>query len=314
MNAKPSIAVILPAYNEAATLAATMQAFHAALPEAALWVVDNASTDATAAIAAATLAELGAAGGVIGEARKGKANAVRRAFLEVEADAYLMADADCTYPADRARELLEPVLAGRADMVVGDRHSLGHYASENKRPMHGAGNRLVQLLVNRLFRADLADILSGYRAFSARFVKSYPIVVEGFEIEADVTLHALDKRFRILEIPVEYRDRPPGSASKLDTFRDGARVLWVILQLFRYYRPMLFFGLLAVAMLAFGVAAAIPVFDDWIRFRFVYHVPLAILAASSVVVATVLLAVGLILDGIAHQQRMRYELALLRKR
>jgi hypothetical protein len=171
----------------------------------------------------------------------------------------------------------------------------------------------VQVLVNRLFRARLADILSGYRAFGRRFVKTYPIVVEGFELEADVTLHALDKRFRILEVPVEYRDRPAGSASKLDTWRDGARVLWVILQLFRYYRPMLFFGALSAAMLAFALAAGVPVLWDWMRFHYIYHVPLAILAASSVVVATVLLAVGLILDGIAHQQRMRFELALLRE-
>jgi glycosyltransferase involved in cell wall biosynthesis len=276
-------------------------------------VVDNASTDGTGRIAAEVLATLGAGGGVIAESRKGKANAVRRAFLELEADAYLMADADCTYPAERARDLLAPVLEGRADMVVGDRHTLGHYASENKRPMHGAGNRLVQVLVNRLFRAQLADILSGYRAFGRRFVKTYPIVVEGFELEADVTLHALDKRFRILEVPVEYRDRPAGSASKLDTWRDGARVLWVILQLFRYYRPMLFFGSVSALVLAFALAAGMPVLWDWIRFQYIYHVPLAILAASSVVVATVLLAVGLILDGIAHQQRMRFELALLRE-
>jgi glycosyltransferase involved in cell wall biosynthesis len=312
LNAR-RIVVVLPAYNEAATLAATMAAFHAALPDAELWVVDNASTDGTGRLAAETLAALGAGGGVIVEPRKGKANAVRRAFLELDADAYLMADADCTYPAERAGELLAPVLEGRADMVVGDRHTLGHYASENKRPMHGAGNRLVQVLVNRLFRARLADILSGYRAFGRRFVKTYPIVVEGFELEADVTLHALDKRFRILEVPVEYRDRPAGSASKLDTWRDGARVLWVILQLFRYYRPMLFFGALSAAMLAFALAAGVPVLWDWMRFHYIYHVPLAILAASSVVVATVLLAVGLILDGIAHQQRMRFELALLRE-
>jgi glycosyltransferase involved in cell wall biosynthesis len=308
------IAVVLPAYNEELTLAETMRGFHAALPEAALWVVDNASTDATARIAAQVLAELGAPGGVLSEPRKGKANALRRAFLEIEAEAYLMSDADCTYPADRARDLLAPVLEGRADMVVGDRHSLGHYASENRRPMHGAGNRLVRFLVNSLFHARLADILSGYRAFSRRFVKSYPIVVEGFEIEADMTLHALVKRFRVHEIEVEYQDRPAGSVSKLDTFRDGARVLWVILQLFRYYPPMPFVGSLSAAMLLFGLAAGVPVFDDWLRYRYIYHVPLAILAASSVVVATVLLAVGLILDGIAHQQRMRYEQEMLRAR
>jgi glycosyltransferase involved in cell wall biosynthesis len=308
----PVIAVILPAYNEAITIADTIRDFNEALPEANIWVVDNASADDTARIATEALAALGAAGGVLAEGRKGKANAVRRAFLEIEADVYLMSDSDSTYPASRARELLAPVLSGRADMVVGDRHSLGHYASGNKRPMHGAGNRFVQFLVNALFDAKLTDILSGYRAFSRRFVKHYPIIVEGFEIEADMTLHALDKRFRVLEVPVEYRDRPPGSASKLNTIRDGVRVVWVIVQLFRYYRPMLFFGSLALAMLLFGLLAAVPVFDDWIRFRYIYHVPLAILAASSVVVSTVFLAVGLILDGLAHQVRMRFEQEMLR--
>ncbi len=310
----PIIAVILPAYNEAITLAETLRGFHAALPEAQLWVVDNASTDDTARIARETFAALGARGGVLSETRKGKANAVRRAFLDVEADVYLMCDADSTYPAGRARDLLLPIVEGTADMVVGDRHSGGHYASENKRALHGAGNRLVTFLVNWLFKAKLTDILSGYRAFSRRFVKTYPIVVEGFEIETDLTLHALDKRFRVRELPVEYRDRPAGSASKLNTYRDGARVLWVILQLFRYYRPMLFFGWLSLFMLVFALVASIPVFADWFRYHYIHHVPLAILAAASVVVSTVLVAIGLILDGIAHENRRRFEVALLRER
>lgn len=308
------IAVLLPAYNEELTLEATIRAFHAALPEAAIWVVNNRSADRTEAIARETLAALGCAGGVLNEDRPGKANAVRRGFLEVEADIYLLSDADLTYPADRARDMIAPLLAGSADMVVGDRHSEGHYASENKRALHGAGNELVRFLVNRLFGARLADIMSGYRAFSRRFAKSYPIIVEGFEIETDVTLHALDKRFRIVEIPVEYKDRPQGSTSKLNTYRDGAKVLFVILQVLRYYRPMLFFGTISALVLVFGLAASVPVFDDWFRFRYIYHVPLAILAASSVIVAVVLLAVGLILDGIAHQQKMNYEFDVLSQR
>lgn len=199
-----AVAVVLPAYNEEITIEATIRAFHAALPDAAIWVVNNCSSDATEAIARATLRSIGCAGGVIGELRKGKGNAVRRAFLEIDADIYVLSDADLTYPAERARDLMAPVVEGRADMVVGDRHSAGHYASENKRALHGFGNRLVRNLVNRLFNARLADIMSGYRVFSRRFVKNYPILVEGFEIETDVTLHALDKRFRIVEIPVEY--------------------------------------------------------------------------------------------------------------
>jgi hypothetical protein len=156
--------------------------------------------------------------------------------------------------------------------------------------------------------------MSGYRAFNRRFVKAYPIIVEGFEIETDVTLHALDKRFRIVEIPVEYRDRPAGSVSKLSTYRDGAKVLFVILQVFRYYRPLLFFGLLALAMLLFALLASLPVFSDWFRYQYIYHVPLAILAAASVIVSVLLLAVGLMLDSIAHQQKMNYELTVLGQR
>lgn len=310
----PSIAVVMPAYNEAATLDATMRSFHAALPSASLWVIDNASTDGTADIARAVIDSLGCRGGVMRELRKGKANAIRRAFLEIEADIYLVSDADLTYPARRAPDLIAPILDGNADMVVGDRHSAGHYASENKRPLHGLGNNLVRLLVNRLFDAKLSDIMSGYRAFSRRFVKCYPITVEGFELETDITLHALDKRFRIIEIPVEYRDRPSGSVSKLNTYRDGAKVLFVILQIFRYYKPLPFFGALALLMLLFGLVASVPVFDDWFRYRYINHVPLAILAAASVIVSMVMLAVGLILDSLAHQQKMNYELTILAKR
>jgi glycosyltransferase involved in cell wall biosynthesis len=310
----PSVAVLLPAYNEALTIAQTVHAFRAALPEAAIWVIDNASSDDTGAIARRALDEAGGPGGVLAESRRGKANAVRRGLHAVEADIYLMCDADMTYPASRAADLIAPVAEGRADLVVGDRRSGGDYAAENKRPWHGVGNSLVQGLVNRMFRAELADILSGYRAMSRAFAKGYPIVVEGFEIETDLTLHALDKRFRILEIPVEYRDRPPGSHSKLHTFRDGARVLFVIAQVLRYYRPLLFFGLLSATVLVLGLVASVPVFDDWIRYRYIYHVPLAVLAAALVIVSVLMAVVGLVLDSVSHQQRMNYELGLLRHR
>ena len=306
-----SVALVLPAYNEEVTIEATIRAFHAALPEAAIWVVNNRSSDATEAIARATLSSLGAAGGVINELRKGKGNAVRRAFLEIDADIYVLSDADLTYPAERVRDLMAPVIEGRADMVVGDRHSAGHYASENKRALHGFGNGLVRNLVNGLFSASLADIMSGYRVFSRRFVKNYPILVEGFEIETDVTLHALDKRFRIVEIPVEYVDRPQGSVSKLNTLGDGARVLFVILQILRYYRPMAFFGSLSLLFGLAGLFAAVPVIQDWIVARYISHVPLAILATGFEIVAVVTLAVGLILDSIVYQQRREYERQIL---
>lgn len=307
------IAVILPAFNEDLTIAQTIQAFHDALPEAAIWVVNNRSTDMTEEVALATLAKLNCAGRVLNETRKGKGNAVRRAFLEVDADFYVLCDADMTYPTECVMDLIAPVIDGRADMVVGDRHSDGHYAAENKRVLHGFGNRLVRFLVNRLFNAGLADIMSGYRAFNRSFVKSYPILVEGFEIETDMTLHALDKRFRIIEVPVEYRDRPQGSVSKLNTFSDGAKVIFTIARILRYYRPLAFFGGAAVILCLGGFLAALPVFGDWIRERYIYHIPLAILAVGLEVVAVLLMAIGLILDSITHQDKRSFERELLNK-
>jgi glycosyltransferase involved in cell wall biosynthesis len=310
-TSRMKIALILPAYNEELTIEATVRAFHVALPEAAVWVINNRSSDATESIALATLSSLGCLGGVLNESRKGKGNAVRRAFLEINADFYVLADADLTYPADRVRDLLAPVLEGRADMVVGDRHSAGHYAAENKRALHGVGNRLVRSLVNGLFDAELADIMSGYRVFNRRFVKNYPILVEGFEIETDMTLHALDKRYRIVEIPVEYKDRPAGSVSKLNTFSDGARVLFVIMQILRYYKPFVFFGFLSILFFLAGLMAAVPVIQDWIQYQYIRHVPLAILATGLEIVAALMFGVGLILDSIVYQKRLDNERQIL---
>ena len=310
-TSKMKIALILPAYNEEMTIEATVRAFHVALPEAAIWVINNRSSDETESIALATLSSLGCLGGVLNESRKGKGNAVRRAFLEINADFYVLADADLTYPADRVRDLLAPVLEGRADMVVGDRLSAGHYAAENKRALHGIGNRLVRSLVNGLFNAELADIMSGYRVFNRRFVKNYPILVEGFEIETDMTLHALDKRYRIVEIPVEYKDRPAGSISKLNTFSDGARVLFVIMQILRYYKPFVFFGWLSILFFLAGLIAAVPVIQDWIQYQYIRHVPLAILATGLEIVAASMFGVGLILDSIVYQKRLDNERQIL---
>jgi glycosyltransferase involved in cell wall biosynthesis len=301
------IAVILPAYNEEKTIAATIEDFHHALPEAHIWVINNRSTDATEAIAKSKLKQLASQGGVINELRPGKGNAVRRGFHDIDADIYVLADADMTYPAVHARELIARVISGEADMVVGDRHSQGQYANENKRALHGFGNQLVRVLVNKLFRSNLVDIMSGYRVFSRRFVKNYPILVDGFEIETDMTLHALDKRFRVLEIPVNYRDRPEGSFSKLNTLRDGARVLSTIGNILRHYRPLTFFGGAAIFVAVMGFISAIPVFDDWITERYIYHVPLAIFSTGLEIVAIVLAAVGLILDSIAHNDKRNFE-------
>ncbi len=305
------VTVILPAYNEEITIRESIAAFHEALPEAEIIVVDNCSTDGTKEIAQSTLRDLNVPGRVLSERRKGKGNAVRRAFREIDADVYLLVDADLTYPPDQANELIQPILDNEADMVVGDRLTAGHYFRENKRPFHDWGNRLVRNLVNSLFRAKLADIMSGYRAFSRTFVKTYPILVEGFELETDMTLHALDKRFRIHEIPIAYKDRPPGSFSKLSTFADGARVLFTFAQILRYYRPLQFFGGVALLFFLAGLAAGLPVLLDWVHYRYVYHVPLAILAASLEILAVLAFNTGLVLDSITHLNRMHYERDLL---
>ena len=311
MHTSPSIAIVLPAFNEATTIEATILSFSQSVPQAKIYVINNCSTDKTEDIARNALSQLPIPGKLINEVRKGKGNALRAAFSIIDADVYLLADADMTYPANRALDLLAPILNDQADMVVGDRHSGGQYSKENKRLLHGFGNSLVQWLINFLFRAHLVDVMSGYRAFSKAFVKSYPILVEGFQVETDMTLHALDKRFRILEIPVEYQDRPSDSFSKLNTFSDGAKVLFTITQIYRYYRPLTFFASLATIFSIAGICASIPVINDWLLYRYIYHVPLAILATGLEIFALMLLGIGLILDSLNHYQKMDYERTLL---
>lgn len=306
-----SIAIILPAYNEELTIAGTIESFYKALPEARIVIVNNNSSDETATIARDTLKRLNAFGEVIDEYLQGKGNAVRRAFKDVDADIYVMADADLTYPAERVHQLIRPISQNQADMVVGDRLSGGYYKNENKRNLHGFGNNLVTWLINKLFRANLKDIMTGYRAFSRKFVKNYPILVEGFQIETDVTLHALDKRFRIMEISIEYKDRPTDSVSKLNTFADGTKVLFTIVQILRYYRPLMFFGSIGAGFFLLGLLASYPVIEDWFLYRYIYHVPLAVLAAGLEICAIMALGIGLILDAITHQNKMAFERNLL---
>lgn len=308
-----TIAIVIPAFNECATVGETILGFHMALPGAGIYVIDNNSTDGTATIASRVLCELPCSSAVIREERQGKGFAVRRAFAEIDADVYLLVDADLTYPASRACDLVQPVVNGDADMVVGDRHSLGGYAKENRRQLHGLGNRLVRQIINSLFAAHLTDIMSGYRVMSRQFVKNYPILVGGFQLETDMTLHALHKRFRIVEIPVEYRDRPTHSVSKLNTLSDGARVLFTIAQILRYYRPLAFFGVIGMLVLLAGIAAGVPVVSEFVRSRFVSHVPLAILASGLGISGLMMLAIGLILDSLVHQSRFDYERELLQQ-
>lgn len=302
-----SVAVVLPAFNEELTIAATVAEFHEALPDASIVVVDNNSTDATRDRALAAFALIGDRGVFLTEPRQGKGYAVRRAFRNVSADIYVLADADMTYPADRALELVRPIVNDEADMVVGNRLAGGRYAADNKRRFHGFGNRLILSIVNALFGAHLGDIMSGYRALSRSFVAGYPLLVYGFEIETDMTLHALDKRLRLLELPIDYRARPAGSTSKLRTFEDGRHVLSTVIHLIRYYRPLLFFGTVAVTLGLAGLVAAAPVISDWLNYRYIYHLPLAVLATGLEIIALMSFGIGLILDSVVHLERMAYE-------
>lgn len=305
------VAIVLPAYNEELTVAGCIRSFRQVLPDAEIYVIDNNSADATLQIAKQEINGK-CRGRVLTETRQGKGNAIRRAFMEIDADIYVMADADMTYPADKVHDLLLPILEGRADMVVGDRHSRGDYARENKRRFHGIGNTLVTNLVNRTFKASLGDIMSGYRAMTRVFVKNYPVLVEGFQLETDLTLHALHNRFRVVEVPIAYVDRPEGSESKLSTFSDGRKVLLAIFNILRHFRPLVFFGLGAALFAGVSLVSAIPVLQDWFTDGYIRHVPLAILATGLAIVSLILLSIGLILDSVVHMQRFNYELNLLK--
>lgn len=310
-NEKPTIAVILPAYNEEMTIEKVIAEFAKTLPEALIAVVDNNSLDQTAELSRRCLQLLGDRGLLLREFRRGKANAIRRAFHQIDVDVYLMVDADLTYPSNMAQRMIEPILAGEYDMVVGDRHSLGKYQAENKRRFHGLGNHLVRRFINILFDASLKDILSGYRAMSRKFVKNYPILVEGFELETEITLHALENRFRILEIPVDYQDRPHGSSSKLSTFSDGWKVILTIFNIFRHYRPMQFFSTLSGLFIFLSLLAGYLPILDYVRDQYVSHLPLAVLASALGMVGIVFMAIGLILSSVSRYRQFHFEHTLL---
>jgi hypothetical protein len=232
--------------------------------------------------------------------------------MEVDADVYVMVDADCTYSAADLEKVIGPVIAGEADMVIGDRRVSGDYERENTRAFHNFGNELVRQLINRLFNSRLNDILSGYRAFSRRFVKNFPILSAGFELETELTLHALDKRLRVQEVPVSYRDRPVGSVSKLNTFQDGLRVLGTIFSILRFTRPLFFFGLTAALLAVAGTAVGMLPVIEFLETRLIYHVPSAILATGLMICSLIAFAIALILDTFARQSRVSFELRLLR--
>ena len=284
------IAVLIPCYNEALTVGKVVDDFKKELPQAKIYVYDNNSKDDTYAIAK----QHGAI--VRYEPNQGKGNVVRSMFREIEADYYVLVDGDDTYPAEDVHAMLEEMVKYNADMIVGDRLSNGTYGSENKRNFHGFGNNLVRSLINRLFKGNVTDIMTGYRIFSKRFVKVFPLMSNGFEIETEMTIFALANKCKIRSVDITYRDRPEGSFSKLNTFSDGFKVLLTIFNLLKAYKPLLFFSLVGVAFVVFGVIVGIPVIVEFNLTHFVSKLPSAVLAASLMVIAVLLVVTGLILD------------------
>jgi len=297
------IAVLIPCYNEAMTIGKVIEDYKTALPDAVIYVYDNNSTDDTAHIAASS-------GAVVRhEYWQGKGNVIRTMFREIDAECYLMIDGDDTYPAENAAEMCNLVLEKRADMVVGDRLS-STYFQENKRPFHNFGNILVRGLINLLFRSGIKDIMSGYRAFSRPFVKGFPVLSRGFEIETEMTIHAVDKNFLVWEVPVTYRDRPAGSESKLSTYSDGMRVISKVFTLFKDYRPLAFFSIMALFFLVIAAILFVPIIVDYVRTGLVPRFPTLIVSCLSGVCALLSFLVGVILDVEVKKYRQLYEIQM----
>lgn len=295
------IAVLIPCYNESLTIEKVVLDFKHVLPDADIYVYDNNSTDGSAALAE----KVGAI--VRYEYKQGKGNVLRSMFRDIEADCYIMVDADDTYPAENAPEMTQMILDGRADMVIGDRLNTTYF-EENKRPFHDFGNKLVRWLVNNLFDGDLQDIMTGYRAMNRRFVKEYPLLSKGFEVETEMSLFALDGNYLVKEIPVEYRDRPAGSESKLNTFSDGFRVLKMIVMLFRDYKPLLFFNVLAVICFILGTILVIPVLHDYAMTHLVERFPTLFVSIFLYIASLLFFCSGMILDVLKNNQRKTREM------
>ena len=294
------LALLIPCFNERLTIASVVEDFRRHVPEAQIHVFDNNSTDGSAELAAA-------AGAIVHTVPvRGKGEVVRAMFREVEADVYAMVDADCTYPADRLRDLVAPVAEGRADMVVGTR--LEQHGSGSFRPLHVFGNNLMLRTINALFAARLSDVMSGYRVFSSRFVKTMPVLSHEFEIETEMTLHALEHRMPIVEVGVAYGKRPPGSESKLSTFRDGYKVLRTVFHLYKHYRPLAFFGYIGLAFIFAGAIAGVLVTLEFLEKGQVIGVARAVLAVAFGILGVMSLATGAILDTVNRRARELYVL------
>jgi len=286
------IAVLIPCLNEEITIKKVIENFKHELPHASIYVYDNNSTDNTYNVAKSN-------GAIVRkELNKGKGNVVLRMFGEIDADYYILVDGDDTYPATSAKQLLDTLYKNNAGMVVGDRLSNKSYSIENKRKFHNFGNNLIKKIINVLFKANLNDILSGYRVFSKPFVKNYSSLATGFELETDLTLFALHYDLPIIDVPIHYKDRPTGSNSKLNTYKDAVRILQTIFNLFRFYNPLYFFSISALIIFLIGLVLGIFPIYEYIKFQYVYKVPTAILALGLVILSFLSLSCGLILDSI----------------
>lgn len=297
------IAVLIPCYNESKTIAKVIGDWKQTLPEATIYVYDNNSSDGTDIIAKD-------AGAVVRhEHQQGKGNVIRRMFKEIDAECYVMVDGDDTYPADAAPEMVEKVLKYNADMVVGDRLS-STYFTENKRPFHNVGNSITKAFINGIFRTNIKDIMTGLRAFSYQFVKTFPVLSKGFEIETEMTIHAIDKNMQIENVVIEYRDRPSGSESKLNTIPDGIKVLKTIFNLFKNYKPLMFFGDIAVILLLLAIGFFIPVLREYLSTGLVERFPTLIVCGLVVIVGILCLFAGIILETLIYKDRQQFEFRL----
>lgn len=305
-NTYADVAVLIPCYNEAITIGKVVDDFKAALPEAEIYVYDNNSTDETAEIAKRH-------GAIVRhEIRQGKGNVVRSMFRDIDAQYYLMVDGDDTYPAEAAPQLIAPLVAKEADMTVGDRLSNGSYEEENDRAFHGFGNNLVRFLIRLLYGYSFNDVMTGYRGFTRTFVKTMPVMSKGFQIETEISIHAVDKRWRVKDVPIDYRDRPEGSESKLSTFSDGMLVMKAIASLFRDCKPMAFFGWIALILFVLGLFVGIPVIAEYFATHFITRLPSAVLAVALVICAALSFTAGLILQSAVKNHRRLWELDVYR--
>lgn len=293
-------AILIPCYNEEKTIRKVVRDWKKEIPEATIYVYDNNSTDNTAKIAK----EEGAV--VRREYKQGKGNVIRRMFREIDAQCYIMIDGDDTYPVEYGRQMMQEVLEKKTDMVVGDRLS-STYFEENKRPFHNFGNSLVRFSINHLFKSDIRDIMTGYRAFSFQFVKTFPVLSKGFEIETEMSIHAVDKNMQISNIIIEYRDRPEGSESKLNTYSDGFKVLKTIGRLYKNYKPMNFFGILSLLLIIIAAILFVPIFVTYVQTGLVPRFP-TLIASGFIVLATLQsFFSGMILDTFAQKNRQEFE-------